>query len=329
VKLLYITDTHIRGTTPKNRKDNLLDTLIMKFKEINNIAKEYSVDYILHGGDLFDRPDISTSIARKFAILLDKFQIPIYLVAGNHDLYGHNPDTLHRTLLGLFDAIGLVTLIKENQKIILQKNGIKLQLTGQSYKYDIDSKLNKEGYIVEEKEKSVDYAIHIVHGMLLDRPFIKGIPYTLIDEITNTKADITLSGHYHSGFGVKKINNKYFINPGSLIRITNSLQEIERYPQAVLINLTDGIDIDMIKLKTAKPGKEVLDRQQIELSIYRNERLMQFKQSIDSSTSFEKLDITHILNTLANAEEISSEVKEEAINRISLAQMDIKGDETQ
>ena len=33
----------------------------------------------------------------------------------------------------------------------------------------------------------------MVHGMLLNKPFIKGIPYTFIDDIKDTKADITLS----------------------------------------------------------------------------------------------------------------------------------------
>ncbi|EOD01247.1 metallophosphoesterase [Caldisalinibacter kiritimatiensis] len=327
MRILYLTDTHIRGTTPKNRKDNLLETLQLKFEEVLEISKKYNVDYILHGGDFFDRPDISNSIARKFALILSKFDVPIYVIAGNHDVYGHNPETLHRTLLGLFDALGILNLIDSNDKIILKKENIKVQITGQNYRYDIDTDKSKKGYIVKEKQKGVDYLIHVVHGMLLDRPFIKGIPYTLIEDIVKTKADITLCGHYHSGFGVIKIDNKYFVNPGSLIRITNSLQEIERKPKIAIIDLKKEINIDLIPLKKAKSGKEILDRKQIEMFIYRNERIMQFKQSIDSSSEFEKLDITHILNSLANTDGISKAVKDEAINRIGVAQMYFKGDD--
>ena len=327
VKFLYFTDTHFRGTTPKNRKDNIVDTLMRKMDEIRELTEKYEVDYVLHGGDLFDRPDISTSIARKFAIVLKKFNVPIYAIAGNHDVYGHNPDTLHRTLLGIFDVLGLIRIINEGEKIILKKDGLKIQLTGQPYRYDIDNEFDKKSYIVKEREESIDYAIHLVHGMLLDKPFIKGIPFTTIDEILDTKADLTLAGHYHSGFGVKKINNKYFINPGSMIRITNSLQEINRYPKVVIIELSKTITVDMIQLVSAKHGEEVLDRKQIETSIYRKERIIQFKQSVDSSDDFEKLDITHILNSLSNENNISVEVKEEAIKRISKAQMYFNGDE--
>ena len=35
--------------------------------------------------------------------------------------------------------------------------------------------------------------------MLLSKPFFEGIPYTLLDDIKDTEADITLAGHYHSG----------------------------------------------------------------------------------------------------------------------------------
>jgi len=327
MRLMFFTDTHIRGTTPKNRKDNLLETLEEKFKEILNLSKDYDVDFILHGGDLFDRPDISTSIARKFALILSKFTVPIYLIPGNHDMYGHNPNTINRTMLGLLDAINIINLVGEGEIVILEKDHIKVQLTGQPYVYDIDSTANRSSYLVKDKLPGVNYSIHMVHGMLLDKPFIKGIPFTLIDDIKSTNADITLAGHYHSGFGVINIDGKYFINPGSVIRITNSLREIERHPKVVIIDLKDTITIDLIPLKTAKEGLDILDRKQIEISLYRNEKVMEFKQSIDSVVEFEKLDINHILDTLSSTEGISVEVKKEAMKRIAIAQMNDRGDE--
>lgn len=327
MRLLYFTDSHIRGTSPKNRKDNVVDTLENKFDEISQICNYYDVDYILHGGDLFDRPDVSISIVSKFAKILNEIDIPIYMVCGNHDIYGHNPNTINRTMLGLFNAIDMVNVIKEGDVIYLNKNDIVVQLTGQPYTYDIDDEKNRFKYMVSSVGDNVDYSIHMVHGMLLDRPFIQGIPYTLIDDIKDTKADITLAGHYHFGFNTVKIEDKYFINPGSLIRITNSLQEIERIPQVVLIQLEDEITIDFIPLKTALPGKDVLDRKEIENHIFKSERLFEFKQSIDETVNFEKLDINQILLDISIAEGISDEIKQEALERIASSQMKIVGDE--
>lgn len=326
LKLLFLTDTHIRGTTPKNRKDNLPETLERKLKEIIQIVEEYDIDYVLHGGDLFDRPDISVSIVGNFASILKDLKVPIYIVCGNHDIYGHNPNTINRTMLGLLDTLKVVRIINENEIIYLNKNGIKVQLTGQPYIYNIDNESNKSNYIVRDIPEDVDYAIHMVHGMLLNRPFIKGIPYTLIDHIKDTKADITLSGHYHSGFGIVKIKDKYFINPGSLIRVTNSLVEIERIPQVAVLDLKDSIDVELIQLKTASKGEEVLDRQEVENHIFKSERLFEFKQSIDTAINFEKLDINDILMEVSNTEGVSEEVKKEALKRISDSQMKNLGD---
>lgn len=327
LRLLYFTDTHIRGTTPKNRKDNLQETLERKLNEVGQIIKDYNIDYVLHGGDLFDRPDVSISIVSNFASILNSYNVPIYIISGNHDVYGHNPNTIGRTILGLLDALNVVRIIKENEVIYLNKGGVRVQLTGQPYTYNIDHEGYKGEYIVNEVSPDADFSIHMVHGMLLNKPFIKGVPYTLIDDILDTKADITLAGHYHSGFGIVETNNKYFVNPGSLIRITNSLREIERHPKVVFIELKDSINMKLVPLKTALKGEEVLDREEIENHIFKSERLFDFKQSIDAAINFDKLEINEILMEVSNAENVSDEVKKEALKRISNAQMRNIGDE--
>lgn len=327
MRILFLTDTHIRGTTPKNRLDNFPETLENKFKEIIQIINNYNIDFLLHGGDLFDRPDVSISIMSNFAAILNEIKIPIYIICGNHDIFGHNPNTVNRTMLGLLNALNIVKIINPNDKIYLERDNLKVQLTGQPYTYDIDKEGDKSPYIVNEISPNVDYAIHMVHGMLLNKPFIKGVPYTLIDDIRDTKAHITLAGHYHSGFGIIETDNKYFLNPGSLVRISNSLIEIDRIPKVALIDLNETINIELIELKTAKKGEKVLDRKEIESHIFKSERLFEFKQSIDTAVNFDKLDINEVLIEVSNAKGVSEDVKQEALKRIANSQMkDLGGD---
>lgn len=321
LKILFFTDTHIRGSNPKNRKDNFADSVEKKLLEIVDIIDKNNVDFVLHGGDLFDRPDISISIASRFALVLNKIKVPFYMVSGNHDVYGHNPNTVNRTMLGLLDILGIIKIINNNTKLILEKNNIKVQLTAQPYVYDIDSPNKLDYYIVRDVDPDVHFSIHMVHGMLLDKPFIKGIPYTLIDDIKSTLADITLSGHYHAGFKTIKIDNKYFINPGSMVRIANSLKEIERIPKVILIELEEDIKIKEIPLKSALPGEEVLDRTEIEKNLFKNERIMEFKQSIDAAVDFEKMDINEVLIKVSNAEGVEERVIKEALKRIANTHM--------
>jgi DNA repair exonuclease SbcCD nuclease subunit len=321
MKLLFFTDTHIRGNTPKNRKDIFVDTLEQKLIEINEIIKNNKIEFVLHGGDLFDRPDVSIAVASKFAMILDKIQVPFYLISGNHDIYGHNPDTVNRTMLGLLDALGVINLVKPGEKIFLQKDNIKIQLTGQPYVYDIDALDKRDYYILKDVDSDVNFSIHMVHGMLLDKPFIKGVPYTLIDDIKDTLADITLCGHYHSGFKTTKIDDKFFINPGSLVRVTNSLREIERTPKVIIIELEEDIKIREIPLQSALPGADVLDRQEIEKNLFKNERMTEFKQTIDATLDFEKMDINEVLIEVSTAEDVGEEIKVEALRRIALIQM--------
>lgn len=324
MKLLYFTDSHLRSSNPKNRLDNFYETLKQKISEIVDISISENVDYILHGGDLFDRPDTPISLVSDFFKIFNKFQCPIYIVSGNHDIFGHNTNTINRTMLGLLSNLGILNLVND-KKIILKKDNISVQLTSNPYSYGIDEKINIDKYKVTEKNNYVDYMIHMTHGFLVDKPFLKHIPHTLISDISDTLADITLGGHYHYGFNTVKIDNKYFINPGAIVRISNSLIELKRRPKVVIIELADSITIKDIYLKSALPGELVLDRSEIERHKFKQDKIFEFKEIIDSSSNFNSLDIYELLTQISINESIDDKVKKEAIRRVQ--EIQIKGAE--
>lgn len=320
MKLLYLTDTHIRGTSPKNRLDDYCETLKEKLKEISNIVKEEKIDFVLHGGDLFDRPDVSVSIVSEFAQIFQSFGVPIYIISGNHDIFGHNPDTLDRTMLGLLCNLGIMHLVNY-KKIILEKDKLRVQLTGSPYIYSMDELSNRDNYKVTEVDESCKYAIHMTHGFLIDKPFMKEVSHTLIEDIKDTKADITLGGHYHFGFKTVELDNKYFVNPGALIRISNSKIEMKRRPKVDIISLDEDIHIEERYLKSAKPGEEVLDSSEMERHQFKGIKMAEFKESIEASANYKSLDIFDLLLRISKSENISEEVKSEALKRVEEAQI--------
>lgn len=313
IKILFFTDTHYTGKSPVNRKDNLLLTSIEKTKEIIQIAKEEVVDVIIHGGDMFDTPDVADSIAGEIGALYMQFPQKVYVVAGNHDLRGNNYNTLPQTKLGLLDKLNIVHVIKPKERIEITKGKDKVIITAQSsdYKSIDDLKiLNDEDAIL----------IHVVHAMITDtQPFPNCIT---INELLDTKAHITLSGDYHIGWGIKNINGKYFINPGALVRKTIALSDMNRHPQVVIITINNSIiNAVLHPLVTAKSYQEVFDLEKVELERKYQEKLMEFKNSLDNtdflhfSTNFKEL-----IKNFAMTKHLEEEVIQEVYKKIDEAE---------
>jgi exonuclease SbcD len=319
MRLLYFTDTHIRGTSPRSRTDDFQETIRSKIEEVIAIAKRESVDVVLHGGDVFDRPNLSPAVVREFASLFRKFPAPIYAIAGNHDIYGHNPATVERTMLGLLEAFGMLRLIREGERIRLEKDGLVVQLSGQPFHYDLDRRERMLDYAVKN-EIGARYCIHMVHGMLVDRSLPDGVPHTMVHEVWSDDVDILLTGHYHAGFKVQRKNGKYIVNPGALARINNHKSEIARMPQVALIELGEEIRIEPILLECAKPGDEVLDRSYIEKAAYREQQLNQFLSDLRRDSEFKAIDVKDIIHEIAAANGIEEEVRFKAMKLIAEVQ---------
>jgi len=321
MKLLYLTDTHIRGTSPKSRKDDFLSTVKSKLNEVSDIIKRENVDYILHGGDFFDRPDVSISVINEIAPILKSFSKPLYIISGNHDIYGHNPKTLYRSMLGLLDGLNILEIIND-RSVLLTKNDITVQLSGSPYIYGLDRKEHRDKYVLTDRDPKADYAIHLVHGFLMDKKFLKQVPHTLITDILDTKADLTISGHYHYGFPMQTIDGKTFVNPGALVRISNSKIELKRRPKVLLIEATkEALDVKEIYLKSAKPGEEVLDRTEIEQHRFKQQEIHAFKEIVERSANMDQINLTSLITDIAKNEEINRKVRDEAIRRITETEM--------
>lgn len=319
MKILYFTDTHVRKTAPKNRLDDYYQSLLAKFKEIIDYSNDNDVDMIIHGGDLFDRPDVSVTTVTDITKLFMSAKAPIYIISGNHDIYGYNRETINRTMLGLLINVGILQNIPEDG-IVIRDGDLSVCLIGRPFVHDIDS--SPSNYIIDKTDyPHADYYINVAHGFLIDRPFIKGVPHTLIEDIRETDADITLVGHYHTGFGIVKMDSKYFVNPGSMMRVSNSISEMSRVPKFVIIELDDGISIREVPIKCALPGEEVLNRDYIEINEFKAERMYEFIETIENSMNFKKLNLYDLVNEITNSENFDPRVKDEAIKRISRVEM--------
>lgn len=321
IKFLYVTDTHIRGTTPKNRLDAFVETLKEKLTEVIELANKEDVDVILHGGDVFDRPDLAPNVVGQFAKIFQKANMPIYVVSGNHDTFGHNPDTISRSMLGLMDATQILNVITPEKPLLLEKDGLRLQISGQPYHYDIDIRDPKLDYY-PVNTTNADVLIHIAHSMLVEKALPDGIPHTLIDHIWGTTADILLTGHFHGGFGIKERDGKFICNPGALARVNNHWTEISRMPKVMIgtVSKTEGIKLKEYELQCAEKGENVLDRSFLEKAVFQEEQMHQFVQQVKATSQFQTLNVHDIIQEIASLENVEPKVKEEALRRMTIVE---------
>lgn len=323
MKLLFITDTHIRGTSPKNRKDNFPESLQRKIDEIISAANELKVDAVLHGGDFFDTPNPSLSVCLQFIPAFMRSKAPVYTIAGNHDIFGHNPDTLPRTMLGFLSGLGTIRLLGSGEKTCLKNEELCIQISGQHYHYDMDRRSAELDYCIT-KDDGCDYALHMVHGMLYNKtlPFV----HTVIDDIVHTEADVTLCGHNHLGFEPVDYQGKLFLNPGSISRLSNHRVELIRHPSAILLDFSpQGVSYEYIYLKAALKGEEVLDRSALEKAAFQEEKLAEFIREIRTSGDFKHSALDEIIQAVADRNNVSEGIRKETLKRIGIARERLEG----
>lgn len=326
MRLLYFGDPHIRGTSPRNRTDDYKEALKMKFREIFSLARYNKVRAILCPGDIFDRPEVTNSVLLEFAEVFKESPVPIYTTAGNHDIYGYNLDTYSRTSLRVMELIvPQLQVINDPDKNIHLIDGMtRISLSFQPYNNLID----KDGYGYSPGKPEEDfYKIHIAHGMLLDHDPKVFDRYTYVGTV-KTEADLVLCGHDHVGFGIHhRADGKVFMNCGAICRLSASEAEIKRKVQVAIITIEEDQlkDIDLVELKSAKPGEEILDRSKIEAEQKRQYAMEEFATLIkDNDGKHTLVDVNAIVERIAKAENLSPEVVEIALDKIASAKENLR-----
>jgi len=323
MKLVYFTDPHLMGVNPKSRKDFFPETILKELEEVYSIALEVGAKVVLCGGDWFNSPNPSYSVARSLAQILSTYQqknIETISIIGNHEEIGYNPDTIEMCSIGVIEGGGLIRRARPHSPIYLEEDGVTVGITGCDAVYDLD-RGSIQHYMPNRAD--ADYHIHIVHGFLTKHKWMEEIPHTTIDQIEETSADIVLSGHEHSGFGVVHQNGKIFCNPGALARISASIGEMNRMPQVAIIDLTSkNASIVLRQIQCSLPSEEILDRESLEQEIESQKKIQGFINNL-TLFSLENLSIQHVVERIANEDGLSAAVRREAKEQLQKAEEEI------
>lgn len=315
-KALIIGDLHWRHTNPIARLDNYQAALAAKLRECWQLAEEHNVDAILQTGDVFDSPSIVyTTLADLIHVLRDA-PAPIFTIPGNHDLFASSPESLYRTPLGFLFQLNLLTNAARVHKTWAD---LGVQLSGRGYDASTDL---PDGRTYEAIISGIScISIHMTHGMLVDKPLPSR--HTLIKDIEHLEnaPHVLINGHYHLGTGIQRVGETLVINPGALCRNSAAIEELERPVQVALLTI-DGTEYDaeLITLKSARPGREVLSREHLIKQAEAKQRRDDFGDLLASEEAVKALDVAEMMQSIAERQKVSVEVRDYALELLGKAQ---------
>jgi len=230
MKILYLTDTHLKEKNPVSRIDNYLDSLMLKLIEVAEIATELSVDYIIHGGDFFDQAHQSVYLLNRVLEFFDKIPkrlLPIHVVLGNHEWRGRWEDWREKSALKTLMEMNLIIL--HEGYLLIPVNGMK---------------------------------VHSRHEQFVRKPVMW--PHHLWTDYEGP-GDIFLVSDYHPGQGYHVIKTRggkrvHFVAPGAIARIGRSSEDICKVPSVAIIEISKRGEVDAYfrALQSAKPAEDVI-----------------------------------------------------------------------
>ncbi len=288
--IITANDIHISDNGPRSRTDDFKETVLGKISQMCVACNKLNADAAIIAGDLFNLKNptrnshnLNIELIRAFG----KFNCPIYMIEGNHDITANRLESIAEQPLGVLFADGTLRQLREE---VLEKDGVKISLVGVPYTEGLDL----DTLQIPDKGDCVSQicAMHLNAGLkggMLFKERLYGY-----DELGKFSPDIFVLGHYHIDQGIYLDQKKFFINIGSMTRGALSEEDIDHNPQIgfIKIRVEDGVPsylVRSINLKV-KPAADIFDlvkRKQIEQE---NEEMKLFVEKLASEAVEESVD---------------------------------------
>ncbi len=278
MKLLFFSDLHLAERPPLARGESYVEDLFAKLEELREMAGDCHVT--VFGGDLLHWPrptETSHRLVRRLIELLRTWPVPLFLIAGNHDLPPEQLAGLSRTALGVvLEALrdSPVRLLDEDRVIVFDmapgalrpvdpsgaiSDPLRVQLSPAHWQHDIDQRPELYGLT---RMPDVDFAVKVAHGMVMLPGGGWPFPATGMDQIPTVGMDAFLWGHTHWQTGVHCVNDTWFASPGAIARTARSPDERERHVMALIVTFERGHPLTLasfqeVPLASMRPADDV------------------------------------------------------------------------
>lgn len=327
IKFIVIGDPHIRKNPPSTRIDDFSNVILRKLMGISNLIKHHQAEMVIIPGDIFDSPRVDLALAGTVNNIIKSWDVDVYVVAGNHDLYGNNPKTLYNTMLGYAIQSGVLKLLTRKKNLdITTKDGTKVHIEGQQFHELIDDPQGdiEKDFGVRYPTTGTDINILVTHSYLFYEekfPFLsrskkqtgdKIRPYcTLVEDIPDSN-DLIITGHYHEKIPVDSNIKPLILNPGSFTRTSITKRDI--YYGLVSIE-NKKVSAKILKFPYAPKAIDIFDFTQHEEKKTRIRSLDDYKMSLSEAKTISSNDTYEVINNFASENNIPKEVLDKAIEK--------------
>ncbi|MEN8137279.1 MAG: DNA repair exonuclease [Bacteroidota bacterium] len=200
IKIVFFSDTHLGFDYPlkTTSKPHRGEDFYNNFTRVLDRAKKINADLIIHGGDLFDKADVSQKIIDRCYDALYQvadFGIPTILIPGNHDK--------KKLPTSLFVEHPNLYFQNYTSSITLKLNGKEFDIHTLPYLKEIGNTIEGELSKLITDDDSNNYKILLMHQSLegskvgpVDFTF-KNTKDTVGQSQIPSHYDLVLSGHIH------------------------------------------------------------------------------------------------------------------------------------
>lgn len=233
--ILQINDPHATEKAPGERTDEYYRLICLKLLECAKIANQYCVAAVIPG-DIFHHKiarNVTHYCVRILIMAMKKFKVPVYIVRGNHDIFGGQIKTTTQQPVGVLLEAGVASLLK---KLIIPEAD--LEVLGFDYDQAFEDGIMK----IHLPEKETGKRLIFMHQLLSPGSRLR-------DNIVGP-FDLCCYGHPHMEEGhVGK-----FANFGSLARTTKDKYNRRDVKVAMI---EPNLTVLPIQLKNQKPWTEI------------------------------------------------------------------------
>lgn len=222
IKFIHLADTHLGlNWPPIGRQDRIQIPVYGRiFASIIDAALKEEVDFVLHAGDLVDRPRPSTAAWNRLLEQLPKLKdagIPFIVIPGSHDRPESYFDKAGGDVLEILDKrVGLVKRIDVDREPFYSfttKSGKAVTVYGLG---DHGSEQEELLHFLKAKiTAQSDFRILLMHGSVSNMPTMAGPTVkadTVSDLLSQGFVDYVALGHNHKRWEHKDLQ---IYNPGS------------------------------------------------------------------------------------------------------------------